>query len=82
MAQKQSVLSKITTYFWSEEIILQHHVLGYYIGAYFIKHKLAIEVDQLGYRNRDINQEIQRQKVLEKELGCKFIRINPAKENF
>ena len=30
----------------------------------------------------DINQEIQRQKALEQEVGCEFIRINPAKENF
>ena len=30
----------------------------------------------------DINQEIQRQKALDQEVGCEFIRINPAKENF
>ena len=32
--------------------------------------------------DRDIGCEIERQKALEKELGCKFIRINPDKENF
>ena len=26
--------------------------------------------------------EIERQKAIEKELGCEFIRINPAKEGF
>ena len=30
----------------------------------------------------DFECEIEGQKVLEKELGCKFIRINPTKENF
>ena len=37
---------------------------------------------ELGHNGRDIDYEIQRQKILEKELDCEFIRINPAKENF
>ena len=48
----------------------------------FLKHKLAIEVDDKGHRDRDLEAEIERQKALEKELDCKFIRINPARENF
>ena len=36
------------------------------------EYKLAIEVDELGHTNRNINNEIERQKALEKE----FIRIN------
>ena len=44
--------------------------------------QLAIEVDELGNNSRDIDYETERQKALEKELGCKFIRIIPAKENF
>ena len=30
----------------------------------------------------DVDYEIRRQKAIEKELGCEFIRITPAKENF
>ena len=30
----------------------------------------------------NIDHEIRRQKALEKELGCEFIRINPEKEKF
>ena len=58
--------------------------MGYRIDAYFLKHKLAIEVDEytVGHNTRDLECEIERQKALEKELNCKFIRINPAKENF
>ena len=52
------------------------------IDAYFSKYKLAMEVDEQGHENKNIDYEIQRQKALEKELGCEFIRINPAKENF
>ena len=42
----------------------------------FFKHKLAIEVDERGHNDRDIDYEIRRQKAIENELGCEFIRIN------
>ena len=81
MTQEQSVLSKIVTLFAAEEIILQHNVLDYRIDAYFLKYKLATEVDEQGHNDRDTDYEIRRQKTIEKELGCEFIRINPAKKN-
>ena len=37
MTQEQSILSKIMTLFATEEIILQHNVLGYKTDAYFLK---------------------------------------------
>ena len=82
MTQEQSVLSKIKITFSAESIIFQRSVLDYRIDAYFPKYKLAIEVDELGHNDSDIGFEIQRQKALEKELDCKFIRINPAKKKF
>ena len=39
-------------------------------------------IDEYNHEDRDISCEIERQKALEKEIGCKFIRINPDKENF
>ena len=80
MTQEQSILSKIVTLFAAEKMILQHNVLGYRIDIYIPKYKLAIEIDGKGHNNRDIDYEIERQKAIEKELGCEFIRINPAKE--
>ena len=82
MTQEQSVLSKIKTIFSAEKIIFQYCTLGYYTDAYFPKHNLAIEVDEQGHHNRNTFHEIERQKSLEKELDCVFIRINLAKENF
>ena len=79
MTQQQLILSKIVTLFAAEEIMLQHNVLGYTIGGYFTKYKLAIKVDEQGHNYKDIDYEIRRQKETEKELGCKFIRINPGK---
>ena len=60
----------------------QYSVLGYRIDLYFHKHKLAIEVNELGNADRNLNNEIERQKALEKELDCVFIRINSDEENF
>ena len=57
-------------------------VLGYRIDLYFHKYKLAIEVDELGHADRNLSNEIERQKALEKELNYVFIRINPDEKNF
>ena len=82
MTQEQPVLKKIRQTFSTEEISFQHFVLGYRIYAYFLKYKLAVEVDERGHNDRDLESEIERQKPLEKELDCKFIRISPSRENF
>ena len=52
------------------------------IDLYFHKYKLAIEIDELGYADRSINNEIKGQKALEKELNYVFIRINPDEKCF
>ena len=48
----------------------------------FHDYKLAIETDENGHSDRNIAYEIKRKKAVEKELGCKFIRIDPDKEDF
>ena len=60
----------------------QYSVLGYNIDLYFHDYKLAIEVDEKGHKDRNIDHEIKRQETLEKELNYEFIRINPDEENF
>ena len=52
------------------------------IDLYFHKYKLAIEVDELRHADRNINNKIERQKALERELNCVFIRINPDGKDF
>ena len=80
MTQEQSILTKIRSIFPNETIKVQYHVLNYRIDAYLPKQKLAIEIDELGHVDRINDQE--KQLAIEKELDCKFIRINPAKERF
>ena len=60
----------------------QYNVLGYRIDLYFHYYKLAIEIDENGHSHRDINYEINRQKAIEQELSCRFIRVDPDKEDF
>ena len=82
MTKEQSVLKSVMDAFEGENMQTQYSVLGYRIDLYFHDYRLAIEIDEKGHTDRNTNDKIQRQKALEKELGCEFIRINPDKENF
>ena len=44
----------------------EYSVLGYRIDLYFYDYRLAIEVDELGYEDRNIDYEIERQKAKKK----------------
>ena len=68
--------------FKGEEMIHHLSVGKYRIDQYFPKHKLAIECDEFDHRDRDIEYEIRRQKFIEDQLNCKFIRYNPDAEDF
>ena len=80
--KEQTVLKSIVDAFEGEDMQTQYSVLSYRIDLYFDKHKFAIEVDELGHADRNLSNEIEIQKALEKELDCVFIRINPDEENF
>ena len=71
--KEQTVLKSLKDAFEGEDMQIQSSVLGYRIDLYFHKYKLAIEVDELGHADRNLSNEIERQKVLEKELDCVFI---------
>ena len=79
---EKTTVDSMKNAFEGENIQTHYRVLGYEIDIYFRDYKLAVEIDKKDYQHRDISREIQRQKALEKELGCKCIRINPDKENF
>ena len=80
--KEQSVISAIKDAFEGENMQTQYSVLGYRIDLYFHKYKLAIKVDELGHADRNVNNEIERQRALERELNCVFIRIDPDAPNF
>ena len=49
-------------------------------NLYFSDHKLAIEIDENGRSEKNIQYKIKRQKAIEQEPGCKFIRIEMTKK--
>ena len=80
--KEQTVLRSIKDAFEGEDMQTQYTVIGYKIDLCFHEYKLAIEVEELGHADRNINNETDRQKALEKELNCVFIRINPDEKDF
>ena len=72
-------LDSIKNEFEVENIQTHYRFLGYEIDIYFHDYKLAVPIDEKDRQETDISREIERQKALDKELGCKFIRINPDK---
>ena len=80
--KEQTELSTIKDAFEGENMQTQYSVLSYRIDLYFHKCKLAVEVDELGHADRNVNNEIERERALERELNCVFIRINPDEPDF
>ena len=82
LTKEQSVLKLVLDAFERENMQTQYSVLGYRIDPYFHDYKLGEEVDEKDHEDRNIDHEVKRQKVLEKELSCEFIRINPDEKDF
>ena len=55
---------------------------GHRIDSYFREYKLAIEINENGNSNRNIEYKAKRQKAITQELGCRFLWIDPDKEYF
>ena len=78
---------EIDSYFYKhyEKIQVDKNGIKYIlfrIDVYFNEFLLAVEIDEKGHTDRDPIFEEKRQKALEKNLGCKFIRINTSKERY
>ena len=83
LTMEQSIGSKIVKPFPNEKTIEQFFVFNEKIDFYFLRHKLAIEVDELRHLDRNEEDEMKRQKKkLEEHLKCTFFRINPDKKHF
>ena len=79
--EEQTVLETRKDAFEGENTQTEYSVLGYRIDLYFHDHELAIGNDELDHKHRDVNYEIQGQKTIEKQLGCKFVGINADEQN-
>ena len=77
MTKQQAIGLRLRKLFSNKEILEDFFALNDLIDFYFPKFKLAIEVNELGHKDRDQTKENKRQKDLKEYLACKFIRINP-----
>ena len=64
--KEQTVINLIKDAFEGENMQTQYTVLNYRINLYFHEYKLAIEVDELGHNDKNIDYEIETQRALEK----------------
>lgn len=80
--KEQECLYAIMKAFSGEKMERQYRVGGHRIDLYFPYYDLAIECDENNHQNYDPKEEIARQKLIEKELCCMFIRFNPDEKNF
>ena len=63
-----------------ENMRTQYSILGYKIDLFLHDCKLAIEVNEVGHSNKNIDYEIKRRKAIEKYLDSKWVRINPDEQ--
>ena len=82
MNKEKLVLIKIKCSFEGENMQTQYIVLCYRIDLDFHDCKLAIKIDENRHKDRNIDYKIKRQPAIGQKLGCKFIRIDPNKEDF
>ena len=64
--KEQTVLKSIKYAFEGQDMQTRCNVLGYRIDLYFHKHKLVIEVHELGHADRNLSNENEREEALEK----------------
>ena len=81
-SKEQDALSQIMQAFRGGEMIHQFGAGKYRIDLYFPKYKLAIECDEFDHHDRNIRYEVERQKCIEKLIGCTFMRFNPDAKDF
>ena len=77
---EHEVKSKIGTIFVKYKNECEY--LLFKIDIYFTEYVLAVEIDEKSHTDRDPLFEEKRQKALEKNLSCKFIRINTSQKNY
>ena len=82
LSKEQETISIIMQVFKGIKMIDQYTVDNYRIDLYFPKHKLAVECDEFGHNDRDVNYEVTRQKYIEAKLRCQFIRFNLDAKDF
>jgi len=60
----------------------QKRVYSYRVDLYLPDQAIAIEIDENGHSDRNVEYETKREKCICKALKCEFLRFNPDEEGF
>ena len=60
----------------------QHNILNYKIDYYIPSLNVAIEYDENGHKDYTYEAHELRQELIQKELGCRFIRVTDNKDDY
>ena len=84
LTKEEEYISNITKTFEGEEMIQQYSVCNnkYKIDLYFPKYNLAVECDEYGHKDRNVEYEYIREVDIKKEIDCVFMRFNPDDKCF
>ena len=82
ISKEQEYIGTIVEAFHDLKSYKQFTVGSYRIDLYFPDQSLAIECDEFNHTDRDLKYEKERQRFIENELKCKFIRFNPDSKDF
>ena len=82
LCEEQESILNIMTAFEGQTMHTQYNGDLYKIDLSFTKYKLAIECDEFGHLDRNIEYEVKRQKDIKRKLGCMFIQYNPDAKDF
>ena len=81
LTKEQSTIKNILTTFRGENMIQQYYIDGFRLDLYFPDYKLGIECDEYGHKNRDVDYEKNREKIIIKD-DITLIRYNPDEKDF
>lgn len=82
ITKEQNNLDKILRAFKDLKYKTQLQCGTYRIDLYFTDYKIAIECDEFGHVDRDPIYEEIREKFIENNLKCTFVRFDPDNQNF
>jgi len=81
--KKETICSNQIIKVFNEEKYQEQKQFGpYRVDLYFPDYHLAIECDEHDHKNRDPDYERKRQKYIENEYDCTFMRFNPDDKEF
>ena len=75
MIKEQSVFTKIMKVFSREGILLQLSIFSCKINLHFPRHRLAIEVDKKGHKDRNKCKKVEREQTIKKHLDLNFLGL-------